>query len=313
MRYLEDRIKALERAVKCTCCSGGTGGTGVSTLQEAYDGGDGIANEIIIDSTREAVIFQTGGGEVDGDAVFGVANTAGTINFSVTGNGDVTANAYNGVDVTDALLDANSLSDLTNKQTALNNLTVVAGATNEYVLTKDTATGDAVWKAAAGGGAPDMFNENSSSPTVTTPGTANEVHIGNLDAMYIGAGGDVGINNYAPDTNTPNGFSSTGNSRIVKLASSSTGHFGYLMRSAAGNVGLDIWAQGNSANAFIDYLWNASGKALSFRVGTLGTGAGTIVMKLHGDGNVSLDNLPTSSAGLSAGMLWNNSNVVNIV
>jgi len=37
-------------------------------------------------------------------------------------------------------------------QAAIDALTAVAGATNEYVLTKDTATGNAVWKAAAGGG-----------------------------------------------------------------------------------------------------------------------------------------------------------------
>jgi len=35
-------------------------------------------------------------------------------------------------------------------QAAINALTAVAGATNEYVLTKDTATGNAIWKVAAG-------------------------------------------------------------------------------------------------------------------------------------------------------------------
>lgn len=37
-------------------------------------------------------------------------------------------------------------------QAAIDALTQVAGATNEYVLTKDTGTGNATWKAAAGGG-----------------------------------------------------------------------------------------------------------------------------------------------------------------
>lgn len=45
---------------------------------------------------------------------------------------------------------ASNLSDVASQQTALNNLTAVAGATNEYVLTKDTGTGDAIWKAAGG-------------------------------------------------------------------------------------------------------------------------------------------------------------------
>jgi hypothetical protein len=37
-------------------------------------------------------------------------------------------------------------------QAAINALTAVSGATNEHVLTKDTATGNAIFKAAAGGG-----------------------------------------------------------------------------------------------------------------------------------------------------------------
>ena len=37
-------------------------------------------------------------------------------------------------------------------QLAINALTAVSGATNEHVLTKDTGTGNAIWKAAAGGG-----------------------------------------------------------------------------------------------------------------------------------------------------------------
>jgi len=47
---------------------------------------------------------------------------------------------------------ANNLSDLADRQTALNNLTDVANATNEHVLTKDTATGKAIFKVSAGGG-----------------------------------------------------------------------------------------------------------------------------------------------------------------
>jgi len=37
-------------------------------------------------------------------------------------------------------------------QAAIDALTQVSGATNEHVLTKDTATGNAIWKASAGGG-----------------------------------------------------------------------------------------------------------------------------------------------------------------
>lgn len=47
---------------------------------------------------------------------------------------------------------ASNLSDVNNQQTSLNNVTAVSGATNEYVLTKDTSTGNAIFKIAAGGG-----------------------------------------------------------------------------------------------------------------------------------------------------------------
>jgi len=50
------------------------------------------------------------------------------------------------------LAKASNLSDVPNRQTALDNLTNVASATNEYILTKDTATGNAIFKPAPGGG-----------------------------------------------------------------------------------------------------------------------------------------------------------------
>lgn len=47
---------------------------------------------------------------------------------------------------------SSNLSDVASQQTALNNVTNAAGATDEFVLTKDTATGNAIFKASAGGG-----------------------------------------------------------------------------------------------------------------------------------------------------------------
>ncbi len=47
---------------------------------------------------------------------------------------------------------ANGGSGQTTQQAAIDALTAVSGATNEHVLTKDTASGNAVFKAAAGGG-----------------------------------------------------------------------------------------------------------------------------------------------------------------
>lgn len=65
---------------------------------------------------------------------------------------DKTAVGLNNVTNDAQLKIASNLSDVNNQQTALNNITAVSGATNEYVLTKDTATGNATWKASQGGG-----------------------------------------------------------------------------------------------------------------------------------------------------------------
>jgi len=66
---------------------------------------------------------------------------------------------------------ASNLSDVAVQQTALNNVTAVSGGTNEHVLTKDTSTGNAIWKVAAGGGggvnADTEENILASTPTET--------------------------------------------------------------------------------------------------------------------------------------------------
>jgi hypothetical protein len=80
-----------------------------------------------------------------------IANT----NLSATdiGLGNVTDNAQ---------LKINSnLSDLNDIQTALNNLTAVSSASDEYILTKDTGTGNAIFKVSSGGGLPaGTINQN---------------------------------------------------------------------------------------------------------------------------------------------------------
>lgn len=67
---------------------------------------------------------------------------------SIVTVGTVTTGTWNA----DTIAIANGGSGQTTQQAAINALTNVAAATNEYVLTKDTATGDAIWKVAAGGG-----------------------------------------------------------------------------------------------------------------------------------------------------------------
>lgn len=62
-----------------------------------------------------------------------------SVNKAQVGLGNVTNDAQ--------LTIANNLSDVNNRQTALNNITNVSSSTNEHVLTKDTATGDVIFKA----------------------------------------------------------------------------------------------------------------------------------------------------------------------
>ena len=66
--------------------------------------------------------------------------------------------------VTGALKIVNNLTDVADRQASLNNLTNAAAGGNEYVLTRDTATGNAVWKVSTGGG----------GGGITYPGTTHQ-------------------------------------------------------------------------------------------------------------------------------------------
>jgi len=64
-------------------------------------------------------------------------------------------------------------------QAAIDSLTAVAGATNEHVLTKDTATGNAIFKAAAGGGGGGLWTEVAQT---TISGSPSSVTFESLDS-----------------------------------------------------------------------------------------------------------------------------------
>lgn len=134
----------------------------VGTKQDSLTFGIADTNSVVIDSasvaTGEYAKFTANGlesrsaTEVKTDLSLGnVENTAlstwaGTSNITTLGT--ITTGTWNG----NAIPIANGGTGQATAQSAINALTQVSSATNEYVLTKDTSTGNAIWKASQGGG-----------------------------------------------------------------------------------------------------------------------------------------------------------------
>lgn len=91
-----------------------------------------------------------------------VTNAAGYLHNDGTG-----ILTWGSIDLSTLLAKSNNLSDLADSQTALNNITSVASANNEYVLTKDTATGNAKWKSVVAIGGPNYGKTYYVSDTET--------------------------------------------------------------------------------------------------------------------------------------------------
>lgn len=104
----------------------------------------------------------TGGGDLSVDRTLNAVGTADRITVSadnidiadtyagqtsITIVGTIATGVWQGTDI--AIADGGT--GQSTAQAAINALTAVAGATNEHVLTKDTATGNAVFKASSGG------------------------------------------------------------------------------------------------------------------------------------------------------------------
>lgn len=106
---------------------------------------DDIANVVIHDAGTITMYDDSD----DTSVVIGPVGN-GTTTLGITGSLDLSG----GITLGTALAIAEGGTGATTAQAAIDALTAVSGATNEHVLTKDTATGNAVWKASAAGGDP---------------------------------------------------------------------------------------------------------------------------------------------------------------
>jgi hypothetical protein len=88
-----------------------------------------------------------------------------------TNNDGIVENAAVAATATDSLKIASNLSDVAVRQTALNTLTAATAATNEHVLTKDTGTGNAVFKVSAAGGYTDEQAQDAVGTILTDTAT----------------------------------------------------------------------------------------------------------------------------------------------
>jgi hypothetical protein len=161
--------------------SGGTvtvaGGAGTLAGGTVYiRGGTGAANgNVVIGDTNTAQI-QLGAALVTvtmpgGSLDFGHASDT-TITRPSAGNLAIEGNIIYRAGGTDVPITDGGTGAST-AQAAIDALTQVAGATNEHVLTKDTATGNAIWKAAPGGGSfPTLFKCLSAAANASNVNTA---------------------------------------------------------------------------------------------------------------------------------------------
>ena len=104
---------------------------------------------------------------------------AGTSNVVTLGT--VTTGTWTGTDV--AIADGGTGAGTA--QTAIDALTAVSAATNEYVLTKDTSTGNALWKVGGGGAHTeqewDVYDPTTFTPTAAVANTEAYMYTEKID------------------------------------------------------------------------------------------------------------------------------------
>ena len=170
------------------------------------DGGSGTAGVTSFNSRGGVVTPQTG--DYTAEQVSAIPISYLDPDGTLTANSDTkVASQKAGKTYSDTkLAKSSNLSDVSNRQTALDNLTDVSSATNEEVLTKDTVTGNAIFKALPAGqsihhseftsttAVSGLPNEPGETDTYTVWGDAGEtINLGTF-TVYNGDDGTDGTN-----------------------------------------------------------------------------------------------------------------------
>jgi hypothetical protein len=124
-------------------------------------------------------------------------------------------------------------------------------------------------------------------------------------AVYLGAGAnDCGLTQEYAKTR-----STDGNANVIVQASDELGHFSFRGDNGAG---LELGAE-----IIVTVDGTPSATSMPGRIGFGTTPAGTLIsverMAIDNAGHIIIANIPTSAAGLTAGMLWSDGGTIKIV
>lgn len=154
-------------------------GVAIGSDVQAYDA-DLSAIAALSNADSNFIVGSAGGWVAESGATARTSLGLGSIATQAANNVSISGGAISGI--TDLAI-ADGGTGQSSQQAAINALSAVSGATNEHVLTKDTGTGNAIFKAAAGGGAPTdaeyvviALDGDLSDERVLT-GTANQISI----------------------------------------------------------------------------------------------------------------------------------------